>query len=330
MINDLRSHYQTQATASFWSRPRNPVLSREVNSYSLARLNEIHRANFKSKAEAVRRILYDGGFCYDGVLPAGALRGDPQFTSHYDSPGAITAYSAMREHLEKDIKARGFDCTGRRQKSLYLQALAGNKTARKNLDALYHGAFPSHPREAWFAIERIIHEVYDSYLRQYGCHDRLCNHPMYPAISTPLPNPVKLRGYIIRARKARDVSTLTWMLGRRYMEPNELFTENLEQLIYNILNRFEYTSTEIAAMRSGGGEQENKANESKESGGFLWGCFLLFAPIALAFGGLYLAGKLMKNHGMVCSVIGFALLLGVLALLIVLCRVFRGKKGRPP
>jgi len=137
---DLGSHYMAQKDASFWIRPRNAALSRETNSYSLGRLNELHGLQSKSKADAVRRILYDGGFTYDGSLPAGALNGDPQFTSFYDSsPKAITPYSVLMDHLEGDLKSRGYDCTGRRYRSLYMQALAGNKKAREALDAAYGG-----------------------------------------------------------------------------------------------------------------------------------------------------------------------------------------------
>ena len=334
---DLHAHYTAQSGASFWARPRNAVMSREISSYSLARLNEIHGTNFTSKAQAVRRILYDGGFSYDGILPAGALHGDPQFTSCYDSGGAVSAHRVFMEHLERDVKPRGYDCTGRRQKSLYLQALAGNKKAREHLDIAYHGEFPSCPRDAWLAIEAILHVVYASYLRQYGCPDRVHNHPMYPAIFPPLPNPVKLRGFILRARKARDAGTLTWMLGRD-LEPHEMSAENKEQLIQSVLSRFGYTSTEIAVMKNIVSEQEAKRNRADDdgpnrepkAGGFLPGCSMLFVSIALCFGGLSFAAYLMRGRGIAGNIAGIALLLSVLGFLIILCRVFRGKKGRPP
>jgi len=240
---DLQQHYKAQANMSFWTRPRNAAMSREVGSYSLARLNELYHLNANSKAEAVRRILYDGGFLYDGILPAGALHGDPQFSSFYDSGSVVTAYSVLREHLERDVKPRGYDCTGRRQKSLYLQALAGNKKAKESLDTAYHGDFPSRPVDAWVAIEEILHGIYADYLKHYGCPDRVLNHPMYPAISPPLPNPVKLQGYILRARRARDTVTLSWMLGRD-IAPNELLAENSERLVQSVITRFGYTLTE--------------------------------------------------------------------------------------
>ena len=334
---DLQSHYKAQATASFWTRPRNAAMSREINSYSLSRLNQLYNLNANSKAEAVRRILYDGGFSYDGVLPAGALQGDPQFSSAYNC-NAITAFSVMREHLERDVKSRGYDCTGRRQKSLYMQALAGNKTARKTLDAAYHGDFPSHPRDAWFAIERIMHDAYEAYLKQYNCPNRLCTHPMYPAISPPLPNPVRLRGFVLRARRARDSDTLSWMLGRD-IESQEMSAGNAERLVQSILNRFGYKATEIAAMNSIINEQEVKRKRSaadkpeingEESGSFLLGCFFLFVPIALCFGAISFASYLIRNGGGVSNIVGMILLMGVLGFLVVLCRVFRGKKGRPP
>jgi len=337
LANDLLPHYKTQAGASFWTRPRNMQLSRVTNSYSLFRLNERYNTNFKSKAEAVRRILYDSGFRYDGILPEGALHGDPQFASVYDSGSAITAYGVMREHFERDIKGLGYDCTGRRQTSLYSQALAGNKAAKKSLDAVYHGEFPSRPCEAWAAIEQILHGIYADYLEHYGCPNRLISHPMYPAISPPLPNPVKLRGYVLRARRAHDTTMLSWMLGRD-ATPRDFSSETAEHLISYILNRFGYTSAEIAAMRSIVGELENSAPNDKESnasehkkaGGFLFGCILLFSPIAIGFGALSLAGYLMKDHGMVCNILGLAISFGVFGMLVILCRVFRGKKGRPP
>jgi len=315
-------------------------MSREVNSSHLIRLNEKYCLNAKSKAKAVRRILYDGGFSYDGITPKGALNGDPQFTNFYDS-GAITAYRVMVDYLEQDVKGRGYDCTGRRYMSLYLQALAGNKAARKTLDNSCHGIFPSHPREAWLAIEKILHEVYDDYLKQYGCPDRLCIHPMYPAISPPLPNPVKLRGFVIRARRARDIDTLSWMLGRA-IEPNELLTENTKRLIYSMLNRFEYTSTEIAAMDRIVREQDNKrkcdavatpekdAHAAEKPGDFLLGCFMLFTLLALGYGGLLFAGHFIGSRSTIGNIIGTLFLPGVLVFFIVLCKVFRGKKGRPP
>ena len=330
---DLHAHYTAQSGASFWIRPRNVSLSRVVNNYSLARLNEKYRLDAKNKAEAVRRILYDSGFSYDGILPAGALPGDPQFASFYDANRTITVYSVTREHLERDVKSRGYDCTGRRQKSLYLQALAGNKNAKKSLDAAYHGEFPSRPRDAWFAIERIMHDVYNSYLKQYGCPDRLCTHLMYPAISPPLPNPVKLRGFILRTRRARDVGTLSWMLGRD-LEPRELHAGNVERLVQDVLLRFGYTSTEITVMRSIVSEQADHAQGDKAAdnspGDFLLGCVVLLAPVALAFWLLSFAGYLMRTCGTAGNIIGLALLLGVLVLLIVLCKVYRGQKGRPP
>jgi len=334
LIN-LQPHYMGQCNASFWIRPRNAELSREINSHSLARLNEKYHLESNSKAEAVRRILYDGGFSYDGVPPAGALQGDPQFTGFYDSSNdAITAYSVMKDYLEKDVKARGYDCTGRRQKSLYLQALAGNKKAKETLEALCHGDFPSHPKEVWQAIERTMHDAYDAYLKQYGCPDRLCGHPMYPAISPPLPNPVKLRGFILRARKARDIGTLSWMLGRAVV-PDELSAANAERLVHSVLNRFGYTPAEIAAMKNIVSRQENKPKDSAASpnkgpGGFLLGCFILFASFALVYGALFLIAYIMNNLGMDGSIIGVVLLLAVLGFLVVLCRVFRGRKGRPP
>jgi len=268
------------------------------------------------------------------VLPAGAINGDPQFTSFYDSDGMITAYGVLKDYLARDVKARGYDCTGHRQKSLYMQALAGNKKAKESLDTVYHGAFPSRPVEAWAAIEKILHGIYANYLKHYGCPDRLYNHPLYPAISPPLPNPVKLRGYILRARKARDTITLSWMLGRE-MKSNELHAKNAGNLVLSVINRFGYTSAEIAVMRSIVNERratavngrDNKADEDKESGGFLLGCFLLFAPIALCFAALSLTSYLMKNCGIIGIFIG---LLSVIGFLIILCRVFRGKKGRPP
>ena len=332
---NYNSHYLGQCNASFWTRPKNVALSREVSIHSLARLNEKYKLNAKSKAEAARRILYDGGFSYDGVLPAGALAGDPQFTSFYDSSNAITAYSVMAEYLNIVVKNRGYDCTGRRQKSLYLQELAGNKTARKTLDAAYHGDFPSHPRDAWLAIEKIIHGIYDGYLKQYGCPDRLCTHPMYPAIASPLPNPVRLRGFILRARKARDFITLSWMLGRD-VEPKELSAANAERLVQSVLNRFGYTSVEIAAIRSIVSRQKNEPKNSAagsvnaESGGFLLGCFILFGSFGLVYGALYLIAYIMNSFGTAGNVIGIVLLLGILGFLVVLCRVYRGKKSRPP
>ena len=337
---DLHSHYIAQSNASFWTRPKNAAMSREVNSHHLSRLNEKYRLNAKCKAEAARRILYDGGFSYEGITPKGALNGDPQFTSFYDS-GAITAYRVMMDHLEQDVKGRGYDCTGRRYMSLYLQALAGNKAARKTLDIAYHGDFPSHPREAWLASEEIMHEVYDDYLKHYGCPDRLCTHPMYPDISPPLPNPIKLRGFIMRARKARDIDTLSWMLGRD-IEPNELQVENTKRLIYSVLNRFEYSAAEIAVMDKIVQEQENKrkrdmvvhpdndARAAKKPGSFLLGCFMLFAFFALGYGGLSFAGYLIGSRSTIGNIIGTLLLPGVLVFFIVLCKVFRGKKGRPP
>ena len=335
----MQSHYIAQSNANFWSRPRNILLSREVARYSLLRLNEKYCLDTNNKAEAVRRILYDSGFSYDGVLPAGALQGDPQFTSFYDSSSAITVYSVTTHYL-MDVKNRGYDCTGRRQKSLYLQALSGNKTAKKTLDAVYGDGFPSHPREAWFAIERIMHSTYAAYLKEYGCPNRLCGYPMYPAISPPLPNPVKLHGYILRARKARDIGTLSWMLGREVMQC-EMSAENKEQLVRSILSRFGYTSTEIAVMKNVIREQEAKRkrdaavgtdskNEEPKTGGFLSGCFILFASIALCFWGLSFAGHLMKSRGTAGNIAGIVLLFGVLGFLVVLCRVFRRKKGRSP
>ena len=336
----MQSHYMAQSNANFWTRPRNAALSREVTRYSLLRLNEKYRLDANNKAEAVRRILYDSGFSYDGVLPAGALQGDPQFTSFYDSSSAITVYSVTTRYL-MDVKSRGYDCTGRRQKSLYLQALAGNRTAKKTLDAAYGDSFPSHPRKAWLAIERIMHSTYAAYLKEYGCPNRLCGYPMYPAIPPPLPNPVRLHGYILRARKARDTCTLSWLLGREMM-PCEMSAENKEQLIRSVLSRFGYTSAEIAVMKNVICEQDakrkhdaaadldSKADGSKESGGFLSGCFQLFASIALCFWGLSFAGHLMKSRGTAGNIAGIVLLLGVLGFLAALCRVFRRKKGRPP
>ena len=336
---DLQAHYMAQSNANFWTRPRNVLLSREVNCYSLLRLNEKYCLDANNKAEAVRRILYDSGFSYDGVLPAGALQGDPQFASFYDSSNAITVYSTMTRYL-MDVKSRGYDCTGRRQKSLYLQVLAGNRTAKKTLDAAYGASFPSHPRAAWFAIEQIVHSTYSAYLKEYGCPNRLCGYPMYPAISPPLPNPVKLHGYILRARKARDIGTLSWMLGREVM-PCEMSAENKEQLIHSILTRFGYTSTEISVMktvireqeakrkRNAAGDTDSKSEEPKP-GGFLLGCSILFASIALCFVGLSLAGHLIRSGGTAGNIAGIVLLFGVLGFLVVLCRVFRRKKGRAP
>ena len=315
-------------------------LSRRVYGYSLARLNEIYSLNAKNKADAARRILYDSGFSYDGPLPAGALEGDPQFTRFYAAINSITRHSITTAWLEHDVKNRGYDCTGLRHRSLYLQALAGNKKAREELDSACGGAFPSHPKEAWFAIERIMHNVYESYLKEYKCLNRLYNHPMYPAIPPPLPNPVKLRGFILRARKARDISTLSWMLGRD-IEPNELLDENAEALSLSILNRFEYTSAEITAMNSIISEQEKKKQTntaadraskagSDTPGSFLFGCLALFAVLALVFGALYLIACMMRCFGAAGNIIGIGMLLGVLGFLGVLCKVFRGKKSRSP
>jgi len=335
LIYDLLPHYKAQANASFWIRPRNAVLSREVNNHNIQKLNEKHRLNAKSKAEAVRRILYDGGFSYDGVLPTGALQGDPQFTSVYDSDDAITRYSVMREHLARDVKAHGFDCTGHRQKSLYLQALAGNKTARKTLNAAYHGNFPSHPRDAWAAIETIQHEIYRAYIKQNNYPNRLCTHPMYPAISPPLPNPVKLRGFIIRAKRSRDILTLSWMLGRD-LEQQEISAGSLDRLILAVLHRFGYTAMEIDAMRRIVDEQESRrqsgaANGPEDKSTFLWGCLAMLVPATLFISVLRLVGYLISSRSTVGNLIGLALLMGlVLAILIVLCKVYRGKKSRPP
>jgi len=321
-----------QANESFWIRPKNAEISRRVNAYSLARLNEIYKLNSNIKADAVRRILYDGGFSYEGVLPTGALNGDPQFTSFYDA-SAITAYSVLQEHLEKDVKGQGYDCTGRRQKSLYLQSLAGNKAAKKSLDIAFRGNFPSHPQKAWQAIEQIIHQEHDNCLRHHGGPDRLCKHLMYPTITPPLPNPAKLRSYILRARKARDIVTLSWMLDRD-LESLDISAEGADRLVLAVLQRFGYTSMEIAAMRSIVSEQECKRNldavsnkdAPKEKGAFLVGCSFLAVPFMLGIGALYM----VKSRSAIVTIIGIGLLIGLLGLLIVLCVVFRGKKGRPP
>jgi len=337
---DLQQHYTAQSNASFWTRPRNVELSRRVNSCSLSRLNEIYSLNAKNKADAARRILYDSGFSYDGPLPAGALEGDPQFTSFHGMSGSITRHSVMTSYLEQDVKKRGYDCTGHRYGNLYMQTLAGNKKAKAALDIAYGGCFPSHPREAWFAIEQIMHDAYDAYLKQYGCTNRLFTHPMYPAIPPPLPNPVKLRGFILRARKACDISTLSWLLGRN-MEPNELSFDNAEHLICSVMSRFGYTPAEVAAMKSILIEQEKKKKThavvdragvagSDTPGSFLFGCFVLFAAMALVLGALFFIACMMKCFGAAGNVIGIGMLLGVLGFLIVLCKVFRGKKGRPP
>ena len=341
MVYDYGSHYMAQSKASFWTRPRNAALSREINNYSLARLNATHGLQSKSKAEAVRHILYDSGFSYDGPLPAGALEGDPQFASYYNTSNSITRYGNTMVYLEQHVKSLGFDCTGHRYKNLYLQALAGNKKAREALDAAFGDNFPSHPKEAWYAIEHIMHCVYDDYLKQYGCPDRLCNHPMYPAIAPPLPNPVKLRDFILRARKTRDISTLSWMLGR-VTKLQELSAENAEYLVQSILNRFGFTPAEIAVMHCIVSEQEQKGKRSAtkglmskaeaphESGSFVFGCIVLSGSFALVFAVLYLVARMMKSCGTVGIIIGAGVLFAVLGFLIVLCRVYRGKKGRPP
>ena len=311
-----------QSNASFWIRPKSVELSRKAKS--------LHK-----NADAARRILYDSGFSYDGPLPAGAMEGDPQFTRFYATTGSITRHSITAAWLEHDVKNRGYDCTGHRHRNLYLQALAGNKKAREELDMVCGGAFPSHPKEAWSAIERVMHIAYDSYLKDCKCPNRLCNHPMYPAIPPPLPNPVKLRDFILRARKARDIGTLSWMLGRD-IEPNELLDEDPEALVHSILIRFGYTPAEITAMKSIISEQE-KATAGRtgkagnySTGDFLFGCFVLFGSFALVFGTLYLIAFIIKNCGAIGNIIGITLLFGVLGFLVVLCRVFRGKKGRPP
>ena len=321
MSYDLQQYYALQSNASFWSRPKSIELSRKAKS--------LHK-----NADAARRILYDSGFSYDGPLPVGALEGDPQFTRFYATTGSITRHSITTAWLEHDVKNRGYDCTGHRHRNLYLQALAGNKKAREELDAAYGRAFPSHPKEAWFAIEQIMHGAYESYLKEYKCPNRLCNHPMYPAIPPPLPNPVKLRGFILRARKARDTGTLSWMLGRD-VELNELRNENAEDLVRVILNRFGYSSAEIAAMNSIISEQEKVTGQTKKAGSiatndFLFGCIVLFGSFALVFVVLYLIACVMKNCGTIGNIIGIVMLFGVLGFLLVLCKVFRGKKGRPP
>ena len=107
-------------------------------------------------------------------------------------------------------------------------------------------------------------------------------------------------------------------------------------ILQSILNRFGYTTTEIAVMNRIVDEQgkqngrDNKVVDAKESGGFLLGCFTLFASLSLVFAALYLVAHIMKSFGTAGNIIGICMLLGVLGFLVVLCRVFRGKKGRPP
>lgn len=325
----------SQQNSSLWIRPRNAKLSHEINSYSLARLNEKYSLQSKNKAEAARRILYDSGFSYDGVLPTGAQHGDPQFSGFYDNNSTLTAYRIAMDWLERDVKAHGYDCTGRRETSLYLQALAGNKTAKKSLDALYGDCFPAHPRDAWLAIEQIIHRVYADYLKQYGCPNRLCAYPMYPTTSPPLPNPVKLRSRILRARKARDFATLSWMLGRT-LKPEEFLVDHSERLVMNILHLFGYTSIEVIAMRSilcqaeNIGQSKTEKSDNKKPGRIMSGYLGLLASLAFVYGILSLSAQIMKDFGRTGVVTGIVLLLGVLGFLIALSRQFRGRKGRPP
>jgi hypothetical protein len=325
---DLQTHYEAQSNESFWLRPRNAALSRKINGCSLAQLNKIYGLQAENKADAVRHILYDGGFSYDGPLPDGALAGDPQFTSFY---AATTRYSVLLEHLQKDVKPLGYDYTGRRQKSLYLQALAGDKKARESLNAMCHGPFSAQPKKAWTAIEWIMHSIYDDYLGSTGCPNRLLTHPMYPTIAPPLPNPVKLRGFVLRARKARDADTLSWMLGRKVGQ-NELLAENAEHLVFSVLNRFAYTSDEICAMKHiiAASKKADPVRKNEGSGGFLLGCFTLFSFISIGFWGIFLAACMTKKSDTAGSLAGMGMLLGVVVFLGLLCRVFRGWKNRPP
>jgi hypothetical protein len=126
------------------------------------------------------------------------------------------------------------------------------------------------------------------------------------------------------------------MLGRD-IESHELHAENAERLVQCVLTRFSYTAAEIAVMESvicarksrAANAQPQKPGDSEASGGFLLGCLILFGSIALCIGAFSFIGCLMRKS-VAGNIIGLALLPGVLGFLVILCRVFRGKKGRPP